>query len=50
MKDEIEAKFVNIDVDVIRSKLKSVGAVLTQPMRDMQRVTIDTPELKKKGA
>lgn len=50
MKNEIEAKFVNIDINTIRSKLQDVGAVLVQPMRDMQRVTIDTPDLKKKDA
>lgn len=50
MKNEIEAKFVNVDIDDIRSKLKNLGAILTQPMRDMQRVTIDTPDLKKKDA
>lgn len=50
MKNEIEAKFVNINVETIRSKLKEVGAKLARPMRDMQRVTIDTPDLKKKDA
>ena len=50
MKNEIEAKFVNINIDDIRSRLTELGAILIQPMRDMQRVTIDTPELKKKDA
>jgi adenylate cyclase class 2 len=50
MKKEIEAKFVNINIDDIRSRLTELGAILIQPMRDMQRVTIDTPELKKKDA
>jgi adenylate cyclase class 2 len=50
MKNEIEAKFVNINVQNMRSRLKKVGATLTLPMRDMHRVTIDTPELKKKDA
>ena len=50
MKNEIEAKFVNVNIDDIRSKLESLGAILIQPMRDMQRVTIDTPDLKKKDA
>lgn len=34
----------------MRSRLRKAGAILTLPMRDMQRVTIDTPELKKKNA
>lgn len=50
MKDEIEAKFVNINMHDIRSKLEAIGAILVLPMRDMQRVTIDTPELKEKDA
>lgn len=50
MKNEIEAKFVNIDIDDIRSRLQAIGATLSHPMRDMQRVTIDTPELKSKDA
>lgn len=50
MKNEIEAKFVNVNIDDVRSGLKRIGAVLKHPMRDMQRVTIDTPELKKKNA
>tara|TARA_Y100000590_G_C15392140_1_gene890469 strand:+ start:77 stop:661 length:585 start_codon:yes stop_codon:yes gene_type:complete len=50
MKSEIEAKFVNVGIAYIRSKLESIGAILIQPMRDMQRVTIDTPDLKKKDA
>jgi adenylate cyclase class 2 len=50
MKSEIEAKFVNANIADIRSKLESIDAILIQPMRDMQRVTIDTPNLKKKDA
>ena len=50
MKNEIEVKFVNINIDDIRLRLTELGAILIQPMRDMQRVTIDTPELKKKDA
>ena len=50
MNDEIEVKFVNIDHDAIRSKLKSIGAVLEQPMRLMKRVTIDTNDMRSKNA
>lgn len=50
MKTEYEAKFINIDIEDIHNKLKANGATLEQPMRLMRRVTIDTPEMKKKGA
>lgn len=50
MNTEIEAKFVNIDHDVIRSQLKELGAVLEHPMRLMKRVTIDSPQMKEKNA
>lgn len=46
MKTEYEAKFVNIDIDDIRQKLKSLGGSLEQPMRLMRRVTIDSPFMK----
>lgn len=50
MKDEIEVKFVNINHDTIREKLKELGAVCEQPMRTMRRVVIHTPEMSKKNA
>lgn len=50
MNTEIEAKFVNVDHDIIRSKLSSIGAKLEQPMRLMRRVTIDTDYMKTKNA
>ena len=50
MKNEIEAKFVNVVVDDIREKLTGLGAELIHPMRDMKRVTIDTPGMKQKDA
>lgn len=50
MKDEIEAKFVNVNIEEIREKLKNLNAELVMPMRDMKRVTIDTLDLKKKNA
>lgn len=46
MKTEIEAKFLNIDLDEIRAKLKDADAVCDQPMQVMRRVTFDTPEMK----
>ncbi len=45
MNTEIEAKFINVDHDDIRQKLRSIGATLEVPMRFMRRVTIDSPEM-----
>lgn len=50
MKTEYEAKFVNVDIDDIRNRLKQAGAILEKPMRLMRRVTIDTPDMKKRDA
>jgi adenylate cyclase class 2 len=45
MNTEIEAKFVNVDHDIIRQRLTAIGATLQTPMRVMRRVTIDSPEM-----
>lgn len=50
MKTEIEVKFINIDIDEIRERLKKRGAVLEQPMRLMRRALIDNEELDSKNA
>ena len=50
MQSEIEAKFLNVDHDLIRTKLASLGAELEQPMRIMRRVVIHSPEMAKKNA
>ena len=50
MNTEIEAKFVNVDHDAIRIKLKEIGAELEQPMRLMKRVTIDSENMRLKNA
>lgn len=50
MKTEIEVKFINIDIDGIRSRLAGAGAVCEQPMRLMKRALIDNEELDKKNA
>ena len=50
MNIEIEVKFVNINHEDIREKLKLIGAKLEQPMRLMQRVTIDSSEMRSKNA
>jgi adenylate cyclase class 2 len=41
---EIEAKFLDLDHDEMRSKLQAVGAVLEQPMRLMRRTIFDYPD------
>lgn len=43
MHTEIEAKWLNIDKDEIRKKLKSLGAKLESPERLMTRRTFDFP-------
>lgn len=52
MKTEIEAKFLNINQDEIRSKLKEIGAILKYPERLMKRKVFDYPDerLRKEGA
>lgn len=37
MDTELEAKFVDIDKDGIRTKLKNLGATLVYPERQMRR-------------
>lgn len=41
MKAEIEAKFLNVDFDVMRDKLTELGAECEHPMRLMKRVAIE---------
>ncbi len=41
MPTEIEAKFLNVDIDDIRAKLKAAGAELEHPMRLMRRDQFD---------
>ena len=43
MKSEIEVKFVDIDVEDIRGRLKAADAELEQPMRLMKRALIEEP-------
>ena len=50
MKTEIEVKFLGVDHEALRAKLKQLGAECVQPMRMMRRVTIDTPEMTAKNA
>ena len=46
MKTEIEVKFLNVDHDEIRQKLKAAGGRLAAPMRDMRRALFETPDMK----
>ena len=43
MQTEIEAKFLNVDIDDIRRRLTQAGAHLEQPMRQMKRALIEEP-------
>lgn len=45
MQTEIEAKFLNIDLDEIREKLKAAGAKLEHPMSLMRRKNFDFNDL-----
>lgn len=51
MQTEIEAKFLDVDHDALRARLKELGATCEQPMRTMHRKRFDFPDgsLQKKG-
>lgn len=44
MQTEIEAKFLDVDHDLLRAKLKQLGATCEQPMRLMRRKNYDYPD------
>src|SRR6185369_7337852 len=44
MKPEIEAKFLAVDHDALRAKLKQLGAECTHPLRLMKRKNYDYPD------
>lgn len=44
METEIEAKFLDVEHDSIRAKLREIGAICEQPMRLMRRKTYDFPD------
>lgn len=50
MKTEIEVKFLNVEIDDIRQRLKTLGATIEHPMRLMKRALIETPEVKERHA
>lgn len=43
MQAEIEAKFLDVNIVDIRSRLESAGAECVRPMREMRRVLIEEP-------
>ncbi len=45
MAKEIEVKFLQVNEDEVRQKLKECGATLIYPMRLMRRYTIKTPQM-----
>lgn len=50
MQTEIEAKFLNVDHDEIREKLRELGGVCEQPMRLMRRVVFHSNDMEAKRA
>ena len=44
MKTEYEATFLNIDKEILRNKLKEIGAVLERPEYIQKRVTLHLPK------
>ncbi len=44
MQTEIEAKFINVDIEAIRQKLKDEGSTLVEPERLMRRHVFDYPD------
>lgn len=52
MEQEIEAKFLNVNHDEVRTKLKELGAVCKVPMKLVRRTVLDYPDrrLQKEGA
>ncbi len=44
MIDEIEVKFLDVDIEDVRSKLKKAGADLENPMRMMKRAVMRFPD------
>lgn len=47
---EIEAKFLNINLEEVRAKLSAVGAEQLTQMRPLRRTILETPEMRAKGA
>lgn len=49
MNTEIEVKFLRVNHDDVRAKLREIGAVCESPMRLMRRVTFDNAAMKAKN-
>ena len=49
MNTEIEVKFLSVDHDDVRTRLRELGAVCEKPMRLMRRVTFDSAAMKAKN-
>ncbi len=49
MQTEIEVKFLDIDHEAMRQKLKDAGGVLMTPMRDMRRALFETPKMRERN-
>ncbi len=45
METELEAKWLNIDIDAMREKLRAIGAKLESPERLMTRKVFDYPDM-----
>lgn len=50
MQTEIEAKFLNVNHDEIREKLRELGGVCEQPMRLMRRVVFHSDDMEARRA
>ena len=50
MESEIEVKFLDVDVEDIRTRLAAAGATLEQPMRLMKRALIEEPHHEKENS
>lgn len=44
MKEEIEVKFIEVDFDEVRAKIKDLGGEQTLPMTTMRRAILDFPD------
>jgi predicted adenylyl cyclase CyaB len=50
MKQEIEAKFLQINLEDVRARLAAAGATLVMAMADLKRALLETPEMRAKDA
>lgn len=50
MNTEIEAKFIDVDIDDVRARLEQAGARCIVPMRDMIRTLYEPTRLKERNA